>query len=480
MSNLAKEILAMGSNANNNQLIRNGIILLDFLAFNALFALYVGFDWAEVLAKGYSRTMLFLSMNIAFAIGQFFFSNVIHNRRSTTADMIRQVFLLVTVFVVVAILVIGLVSEREETPSPSVWFTVWFSLMLFVLLVALRRVETALLRRYWPEHDKRHILFIGSGAGLLRIYKYFSDDPSLGFVMDGYFADSRLEGGPETFSYKGTVEDLEKMIADGREMDINEIYCDLPLDEKGSLRRIMKYCNDHVIHFYYVPSFGNVFGQSLTQERIGGMTVFANYGGPLILAYNKFVKRAFDVAVSSAVLLVLLPFIPIIALIIHLQSPGPIFFKQVRTGLDGRNFVCYKFRSMHVNKDADTRQATEHDPRKFAFGDFMRKANIDELPQFWNVLKGDMSVVGPRPHMLAHTEQYRQLIDKYMVRHFVKPGITGWAQVTGFRGETKELWQMEERVKRDIWYIENWSFWLDISICLKTFTQVFKHDKNAY
>lgn len=135
---------------------------------------------------------------------------------------------------------------------------------------------------------------------------------------------------------------------------------------------------------------------------------------------------------------------------------------------------------MHVNKDADTVQATENDPRKFAFGNFMRKSNIDEFPQFFNVLKGDMSIVGPRPHMLHHTEIYGSIIDKYMVRHFSKPGITGWAQVTGFRGETKELWQMEERIKRDIWYIENWSFWLDLYIIYLTAKSIIIHDKNAY
>lgn len=135
---------------------------------------------------------------------------------------------------------------------------------------------------------------------------------------------------------------------------------------------------------------------------------------------------------------------------------------------------------MDVNDDSDIVQATKDDPRKFPFGDFMRRTNIDELPQFWNVLKGDMSVVGPRPHMLKHTEIYSQLIGKYMVRHFVKPGLTGWAQVSGFRGETKELWQMEERVKRDIWYMEHWSIWLDLRIILKTIRLLFTVDKNAY
>ena len=148
--------------------------------------------------------------------------------------------------------------------------------------------------------------------------------------------------------------------------------------------------------------------------------------------------------------------------------------------MNGKTFMCYKFRSMHINDEADMTQATLDDPRKFAFGRFMRKTNIDEFPQFFNVLLGDMSIVGPRPHMLHHTEVYSQLIDKYMVRHFSKPGITGWAQVSGFRGETKELWQMEGRIKHDIWYIENWTFWLDIKIIFKTALSLFWNDKNAY
>ena len=208
--------------------------------------------------------------------------------------------------------------------------------------------------------------------------------------------------------------------------------------------------------------------------------MFTNHREPLEDPLNRIIKRTFDLVFSSVVCLMLLPLIPIIGLIIKIQSPGPIFFRQERTGFNGKNFDCYKFRSMHVNKDADKIQATEHDVRKFAFGNFMRKCNIDELPQFFNVLIGDMSVVGPRPHMLYHTEHYSKLINEYMVRHLCKPGITGLAQVSGYRGETKELWQMKDRVRLDIWYIENWSVWLDLSIIAKTFVSIFKPDKNAY
>ena len=170
----------------------------------------------------------------------------------------------------------------------------------------------------------------------------------------------------------------------------------------------------------------------------------------------------------------------IVGTIIKLTSPGPIFFKQMRTGLNGREFKCYKFRSMRVNDEADKKQATADDPRKTKFGNFLRRSNIDELPQFINVFKGEMSIVGPRPHMLAHTETYARWIDKYMVRHFIKPGVTGWAQTHGFRGETKELSQMEGRVQSDIWYMEHWTLLLDLYIIYKTIANVIVGEKNAY
>jgi putative colanic acid biosynthesis UDP-glucose lipid carrier transferase len=210
------------------------------------------------------------------------------------------------------------------------------------------------------------------------------------------------------------------------------------------------------------------------------MLVFSTYNMPLSLPANRFVKRTFDIVFALVSLVITLPFYPIIALIIKISSPGPVLFKQRRTGINGKEFTILKFRSMHVNADADKVQATKNDPRKFVFGDFMRKTDIDELPQFINVLKGEMSIVGPRPHMLIHTKLYSSLIRKYMVRHFVKPGITGWAQVTGFRGETKDLDLMKKRVRQDIWYLEHWSFWLDLYIIFLTIKSVFVRDKHAY
>ena len=196
---------------------------------------------------------------------------------------------------------------------------------------------------------------------------------------------------------------------------------------------------------------------------------------------NRFLKRAFDVICSLVFLCTLFPIlIIVVAIMTECTMPGKLFFVQKRTGLRGKTFKCIKFRTMKVNADADTRQATKSDDRITRWGHILRKTNLDEMPQFLNVLMGDMSIVGPRPHMVKHTEEYSRQIETYMVRHSVKPGITGWSQVNGFRGETPRLADMENRVKYDIWYIKNWKFSLDLYIVLKTLDSCFHTDARAY
>jgi putative colanic acid biosynthesis UDP-glucose lipid carrier transferase len=196
---------------------------------------------------------------------------------------------------------------------------------------------------------------------------------------------------------------------------------------------------------------------------------------------NRIKKRIFDIVVSAMVIVFVLSWlIPLVSLLIWLESRGPVFFAQPRTGKNNKSFLCLKFRSMKTNNAAQAKQATKNDDRITKVGKFLRRTSLDEFPQFINVFRGEMSLVGPRPHMLQHTDQYSRIIGQYMVRQFLKPGITGWAQVNGFRGETKAVEQMEKRVEHDLWYLENWNLFLDMKIIFMTAFNTIKGDKNAF
>ena len=246
------------------------------------------------------------------------------------------------------------------------------------------------------------------------------------------------------------------------------------------VRRLVGLCDRNMIRFNFVPQMSSHLARNLRPETIGAVPVLGIHSNPLDNPVNTFVKRTFDIVFSSAFLIISpLIFIPV-AIAVKLSSPGPVFFRQLRTGYKGESFYCWKFRTMRVNDDADKRQATRNDPRTTKVGEFLRRTSIDELPQFINVFLGNMSVVGPRPHMLKHTEDYSRLLEQYMVRHLIKPGITGWAQVRGYRGQTDELWQMERRIEHDIWYMEHWSFLLDCKIIISTFMGMFLKNDNAF
>ena len=303
------------------------------------------------------------------------------------------------------------------------------------------------------------------------------DDLSYGFNVLGFF-DDNIALKDALPNYLGNTEEVENYVL---KHDIDEVYCTLPGTNDSKIARLLNFAEKHMIRFYIVPEFYRNVKKSMVMEVIESIPLLTIRREPLQSMYNRFLKRAFDLLFSTMVLVTIYPILYVVlGVLIKLSSPGPILFKQKRTGLYGRDFECFKFRTMRVNADADTMQAVKDDPRKTRIGNFLRKSNLDEFPQFVNVFLGDMSVVGPRPHMLKHTEQYSALIDKYMVRHLVKPGVTGWAQVTGYRGETKTLEQMEGRVKRDVWYIENWTFFLDLKIIIVTVLNMFKGEKNAY
>lgn len=470
----------MGNNNQTNEIIRWLVVAMDFVLLNAIL-IVLGLYSERLMSWPVGLYRVFwIGCNIALMLSETKFSTVIHRRLISAGDVLRRLVLLTVSQALMAYLFMkALFFSRYSIGR----YLLLVGTIFFILLVLSRFIERMLVKRYRRMgRNMRLVTFVGSDPELLRVYEQLMNDPTMGYQFLGYYADEELKGG-DHLKRLGTLEELMEGIDRQDDLKIvDELYVCLSRREREKVRKLSNYCDIHVVRFYFVPVSVETLGINLKPELLYDMEVYATYENPLRNPMNKAVKRIFDIVMSSIALLIILPFIPIIALIIKIQSPkGGVFFIQPRTGVDGKHFYCYKFRSMHPNKDeSGLVQATKDDPRKFPFGNFMRKANIDELPQFWNVLKGDMSIVGPRPHPVALNEMYAELIKKYMVRHFVKPGVTGWAQVTGYRGETKELWQMEERVRRDIWYMEHWTFWLDIRIIWLTAKSMVIHDKNAY
>lgn len=356
-----------------------------------------------------------------------------------------------------------------------------FYIVLILLIVIYRLTFRYFLELYRKDGGNvRKVILVGSHENMQELYHAMTDDPTSGYRVVGYFEDVPSDRYPKNVAYLGQPKEVNEYLKRNAG-NVDQLYCSLPSARSSEIVPVINYCENHLVRFFSVPNVRNYLKRRMYFEMLGNVPVLSIRREPLELLENRIVKRAFDIMCSGLFLCTVFPFIyVIVGIAIKLSSPGPIFFRQKRSGEDGKEFWCYKFRSMKVNAQCDSLQATEHDPRKTRIGEIIRKTSIDELPQFINVLKGDMSIVGPRPHMLKHTEEYSQLINKFMVRHFVKPGITGWAQVTGYRGETKELWQMEGRVMRDIWYIEHWTFLLDLYIMYKTVYNAIHGEKEAY
>ena len=463
-------------NNQTNRLIMWAVIAVDFILLNIIIFIQ---NQTGGVTKGWNleQHQMFLEIgNVALLIAEWKFRASIHERIVSAGEILRRVSALTLTQVVIAYILMRHIMFW----TGAGWLLIQIGLVFWTSTVFLQLAERNFIkyirRLGW---NTRTVTFVGNNKELSRVYDELMNDPTKGYQILGYYDDNQFEDA--RVPWLGTLKGLLENAKTGLVPELgDELYVSLSRKDKAAIRRLSQLCDSQVTRFFYVPVSVESLGLNLHREYISDVELFTTHDSPLESVVNRALKRVLDIVVALVALALTGLLMPIIYILIKLQSPGPIFFKQYRTGMDGERFVCYKFRSMHVNKDADKLQATKDDPRKFPFGNLMRKTNLDEFPQFWNVLKGDMSVVGPRPHMLAHTEQYSQLIKEYMVRHFVKPGITGWAQVTGYRGETKELWQMEERVKRDIWYIENWTIWLDILIVWLTFKTFFVHDKNAY
>ena len=341
---------------------------------------------------------------------------------------------------------------------------VFISLFKFSLYYLLQKYRTALGGNY------RVTVILGKNKQTNSLERFFKNNPEYGYIHK------------KTFNVKDVDSfDLEECFRFIREEKIDEIYCSISEISNRQMNKVIDFADNNLKILKFLPDNKDIYSKKLKYEYYDYIPILSLRDIPLDYPVNLFFKRTFDIIFSAIVIVFLLSWLtPIIAILIKLESKGPVFFKQSRNGFNYKEFDCYKFRSMTPNKNAHLYQATRDDQRVTKIGKFIRKTSIDELPQFYNVLFGDMSVVGPRPHMVSHTNMYAKKIDKFMVRHFVKPGITGLAQTSGFRGEVETDKDIIGRVKYDIFYIENWSLLLDLKIITKTFINTIKGEEKAY
>ena len=326
-------------------------------------------------------------------------------------------------------------------------------------------------------HLNRKILILGYNS-LARTLASYLDMEGFNINIVGYLDDRPSAPGANGYPVYTNLDDTLKL---SKQLHVNEIYSTILPENNAKVYKIMKEAENELIRFKVVADLSGLIDNTVYVDFLRDMPILSVRREPLEEVLNRFNKRLFDVVVSGMVTVLILSWlVPLLGLLIYLESPGPIFFVQIRSGKDNKPFGCFKFRSMRPNNEANAKQATRNDNRVTRIGKFIRRTSLDEFPQFLNVLRGEMSVVGPRPHMLKHTEDFSQMEDQYMIRQFLKPGITGWAQVNGYRGEITELDHIKKRVEYDLFYLENWDLWLDIKIMFLTVYNVFKGEENAF
>ncbi|WP_390641516.1 exopolysaccharide biosynthesis polyprenyl glycosylphosphotransferase [Flavobacterium okayamense] len=316
----------------------------------------------------------------------------------------------------------------------------------------------------------RRVVIVGAGKDIKQLVNFFNENPDYGYKLEKVF-DSKVEK-------KNDFKDVFEYLTLNK---IDEVYCSLVSISNLDLTKFVDYTDNNLKKLKLLPDNTSVLSRNLILDYYGIIPIVSLRNIQLDKTTNQIIKRTFDILFSLLIIIFILSWLtPLMAILIKLESKGPVFFKQKRNGLNYEEFYCYKFRSMRLNPIADLEQVQKNDPRVTRTGAFMRKTSIDELPQFFNVLLGDMSVVGPRPHMVSHTEMYAKSVDKFMVRHFIKPGITGLAQTSGYRGEVENEKDIINRVKYDIFYLENWSILLDIKIVVLTILNALRGEEKAY
>jgi putative colanic acid biosysnthesis UDP-glucose lipid carrier transferase len=372
------------------------------------------------------------------------------------------------VFIFIHLLVIvALVFFLKQNYSV---FQIALIYILFIPLFFSWKILSYYVRKlFTAEVPYRNYVILGRNQNAYEIRRFYKNNPDLKYRFVTYFENDLSDAA------------LKKIRDFCATHEIHEIICCIPNVDINNFKKLVGFGLDTLIKIRMVIDFMDPNDQVISLDQYDNQKILDVVPIPLDLPQNQITKRVFDIIFSSAFLLLVMTWLlPIITIIIKLDSKGPVFFVQLRSGQDNKPFKCLKFRSMKVNVDADQKQATKDDPRITKFGAFLRRSSIDELPQFFNVFIGNMSVIGPRPHMLKHTEEYSKLIDTFMGRHYVKPGITGLAQCMGYRGETQTVADMENRVRLDRYYIENWTFWLDLKIIMLTIVSLIRGSDKAY
>ncbi|MBE9585880.1 exopolysaccharide biosynthesis polyprenyl glycosylphosphotransferase [Mucilaginibacter sp. JRF] len=458
--------------------MRNRFLLTNYLILTAVDVIIINLTLSGVLDQ-YSELisrplMLTLMANFFWLLTNFYFG--LYRARFLVNDTQGYTVLFKALFFYTLLFTPGLYVTQGLEATLAVWY-MFIPVISVGLLVnrALYFQSESLLKKIFKIN--KAVAVLGADKTTMRLAGYFLESER-DFAFKGIMHNEHVS----FLDNNGRLlPSIATQLEAAQKSGITDIYLSFTPERLNEFQILQNEIENRCLRLKLVADSSLNHPDPLQVSYMGGFSILSHRYEPLEKVENIVKKRVFDIIFSSLVIIFILSWLyPIIGLIIKIQSPGPILFKQLRSGKDNQSFYCYKFRSMKMNTTSDAKQATKDDDRITPIGRFLRKSSIDELPQFFNVLFGDMSIVGPRPHMLTMTDEYSKIINQYMVRHFLKAGITGWAQVNGFRGETKDPQLMQHRVEHDVWYLENWSMLLDIKIVLKTAKQMISGHENAY
>ena len=458
----------------NRKIFKVFVLVIEFIIINLSCKLAYFLRFGEYSDPSETYVFFFVTFTLAWILASLF-TNSYEQRKLLNLNLFLQSFG-ATLFVHIFLVTVFIVSVKMHILSRE--YLLYTYLTSTGAIFAFRSV-LLLAYRYYNSmtYTIRKMALVGNDEGIAELYEHFdAKNTTIYRFLDQI--DPTLPEFERQVLIRDEVDALKTFC---KEEGINEIYMSLNLLSDELIEELSDFADDNFVYFRMVTDFQKLGHRSVNVDFFGHTPILSLRKEPLATVFNQTLKRGFDIAFSSLVILFVFPIlIPIVGLLIKLESPGPIFFRQFRTGKNGKDFLCFKFRTMTVNKDSDSKQATKGDKRITKIGAILRKTSLDEFPQFINVLRGEMSVVGPRPHMLKHTDEYSRIINKYLFRHFITPGITGYAQVNGFRGETNDPEMMRKRVEHDAWYVENWSLFLDLKIIFLTVWNAVRGEENAY